>query len=218
MTDKTKITFFGHSMFVIESKNGIRVGMDPYDENVKNILPDTIADIVTVSHSHYDHSNTGLFKGNPEIIRKSGQFNKNDILITGYDSFHDNNGGRLRGENIIFEIKIDGIKFVHLGDLGSFPNDATMGLIKHSDILFIPVGGIYTINFREAIELIKKLHPKVAVPMHFREKDTKTRVDEISPFQNNVNNYKVIELGRTFEIVPEELPNETEIWIMHGYS
>jgi L-ascorbate metabolism protein UlaG (beta-lactamase superfamily) len=218
MADKTKIIFFGHSMFVIESRKGLKVGMDPFDENVKTILPDTAADIVTVSHSHYDHSNTGLFKGNPEIIRQSGRFIKDDISITGFDSFHDNNGGRLRGGNIIFEIKIDGIRFVHLGDLGSFPDDKIMGLIKDSDILFIPVGGIYTINFMEASELIKKLNPKVAVPIHFREKDTKTRVDEISPFRNNVKSYTVKELGRTFEIIPEELPAETEIWIMHGYS
>lgn len=218
MQKKTKITFFGHSMFLVESKNGLRIGMDPFDENVKSRLPDISADIVTVSHSHYDHSNTGLFKGSPEIIKESGKFHKKDISIAGYPSFHDNNGGSLRGKNIIFEIEIDGIRFVHLGDFGSFKDDATISLIKNMDILFIPVGGVYTINFIAAAELIKKLNPKVAIPMHFKEKDTKIGVDEINPFRNILKSYIVKELGNNFEIITEELPTETEIWIMHGYS
>ena len=218
MQNKTKITFFGHSMFVIESKKGLKIGMDPFDENVKSRLPDISADIVTISHSHYDHSNAKLFKGSPEIIKESGKFNKNDISITGYISFHDNNGGSLRGKNIIFEIEIDGIRFVHLGDFGSFQEAATAMIIKNMDILFIPVGGVYTINYIEAVELIKKLNPKIAIPMHFKEKDTKIGVDGINNFKNNLNGYAVKELDNYFEIISEELPSKTEIWIMHGYS
>ncbi|MHB1252563.1 MAG: MBL fold metallo-hydrolase [Candidatus Humimicrobiaceae bacterium] len=218
MQKKTKITFFGHSMFVVESKNGLRIGMDPFDENVKSRLPDIAADIVTVSHSHFDHSNTGLFKGSPEIVKGSVKFNKNDIYISGYNSFHDNNGGRLRGENIIFEIKTDGIRFVHLGDFGSFQDDNTINMIKNMDILFIPVGGVYTINFIEAAELIKTLNPKVAIPMHFKEKDTKMEIDEINSFRNILKNYIIKELGNNLEITKEELPSKVEVWIMHSNS
>jgi L-ascorbate metabolism protein UlaG (beta-lactamase superfamily) len=218
MQKKTNITFFGHSMFLIESKNGLRIGMDPYDENVKSRLPDVEADIVTISHSHYDHSNTELFKGSPEIIKESKKFIKKDISITGYPSFHDNSGGGLRGKNIIFEIEIDGIRFVHLGDFGSFGDNATESLIKNMDILFIPVGGVFTIDHIEAVRLIKKLNPKVAIPMHFKEKDTKIGVDEINNFKNSIKGYVLKELSNYFEITEAELPSETEIWIMHGYS
>ena len=218
MQNKTKITFFGHSMFLIESGNGLKIGMDPFDENVKSRLPDISADIVTISHSHFDHSNAKLFKGSPEIIKESGKFNKNDISITGYISFHDNNGGSLRGKNIIFEIEIDGIRFVHLGDFGSFRDDITTELINNMDILFIPVGGVYTINYIEAVKLIKKLNPKIAIPMHFKEKDTKVGVNEINNFKNIIKDFIVKELDSYFEIISEELPSKTEIWIMHGYS
>jgi L-ascorbate metabolism protein UlaG (beta-lactamase superfamily) len=218
MQNKTKITFFGHSMFLIESGNGLKIGIDPFDENVKSKLPDVSADIVTISHSHYDHANAKLFKGSPEIIKESGKFNKNDISITGYISFHDNNGGSIRGNNIIFEIELDGIRFVHLGDFGSFKDDSTAMKIMNMDILFIPVGGVYTINHVEASNLIKKLNPKIAIPMHFKEKDTKIGVSEINDFKNILSSYVVKELDSCFEIISEELPSKTEIWIMHGSS
>lgn len=218
MQNKTKVIFFGHSMFEIESEKGLRIGMDPFDENVKSVLPDIAADIVTISHSHYDHSNTSLFKGNPEIIKESGNYNRKDVSITGYNSFHDNNFGSQRGKNIIFEIKIDGMIFVHLGDFGSFGDYATMGLISNMDILFIPVGGVFTINHTEALELIEKLNPKIAVPMHFKEKDTKVGVNEISNFKSAIKHYNVKEPGSSFEIINEELPSKTEIWILKGYS
>ena len=217
MQNKTKVTFFGHSMFEIESEKGLRIGMDPFDENVKSVLPDIAADIVTVSHSHYDHSNTSLFKGNPEIINESGNYNRKDVSITGYNSFHDNNFGSQRGKNIIFEIKIDGMIFVHLGDFGSFGDYATMGLISNMDILFIPVGGVFTINYTGALELIEKLNPKIAVPMHFKEKDTKVGVNDINNFKSALKHYNVKEPGSSFEIIKEELPSKTEIWIMKGY-
>ncbi len=218
MQKKIKITFFGHSMFLMESKNGLKIGMDPYDEDIKSRLPDTGADIVTVSHSHHDHSNTKLFKGSTRIIRETGKFQEKDVFITGYSSFHDNNGGSLRGKNIIFEIAVDGIKIVHLGDFGSFHDDSTVNLIKNMDILFIPVGGVFTIDHIEAVRLIKELNPKIAIPMHFKEKDTKSGVREIYDFKNILKDYVVKESGNYFEIVREELPQKTEIWIMYGYS
>ena len=218
MQNKTRVTFFGHSMFEIRSGNGLGIGMDPFDENVKSVLPDINADIVTVSHSHFDHSNTGLFKGSPEIIKESGKYNIKDAAITGYNSFHDNNYGSQRGKNIIFEITIDEMRFVHLGDFGSFGDEATEGLISKMDILFIPVGGVYTINHLEAVKLIEKLNPKIAVPMHFKEKNTKIGVSEINNFRNIIRSYEVKEPGSYFEIRKEELPSKTEIWIMNGYS
>ncbi|MCE5330082.1 MBL fold metallo-hydrolase [bacterium] len=217
MTSKTRITFYGHSLFVIQSKDGIRIGMDPYNERVKYKLPDVSVDVVTISHAHYDHSNSNLFKGNPEIIDKTGIYDFKGIPINGFPSFHDNKHGKSRGNNIIFKFEVDGIKFAHLGDYGSVADEKTLSEIKNLDIIFIPVGGVFTINYREAINLINELNPKIAVPMHFKEKDTHVGVDDINPFKNSLDDLsKVKEMGNSFEISKEELPFSTEIWIMHG--
>jgi len=217
MNSKTKITFYGHSLFVIQSENGIRIGIDPYNERVKSDLPDVSADIVIVSHYHYDHSNSNLFKGNPKIIDRAGIYDFKGIPINGYLSFHDNNRGASRGNNIIFKFEVDGIKFAHLGDYGSAENEKTLSEIRDLDVIFIPVGGVFTINYKEAVNLIKELKPRIAVPMHFKEKDTHVGVDDITSFKNSLDDFnKVKEIGNSFEISKEELPSPTEIWIMRG--
>ncbi|MHB8278052.1 MAG: MBL fold metallo-hydrolase [Candidatus Humimicrobiaceae bacterium] len=218
MASKTKITFYGHSMFVVESEKGLKIGMDPYDEKVKSKLPDVSADIVTVSHSHFDHSNIKLFKGNPEIIKEAGIFKVKGITFTGYSSFHDNNKGYLRGKNIIFKFEIDEIVFAHLGDFGSFSDAKILNELKNTDILFIPVGGVFTINSKEALNLIKELKPKIAIPMHFKEKDTFVDVDEINYFKNSLQDFMIAkEVDNGFEITKEELPGSTEIRIIYSF-
>ncbi|MCL5771423.1 MAG: MBL fold metallo-hydrolase [Actinobacteria bacterium] len=217
MSTKTKITFYGQSMFVIESEKGIKIGTDPFDSHVKSNLPDVSANIVTVSHSHFDHSNVSLFKGNPEIIREAGVFNISGIPLKGYQSFHDNKNGTLRGKNIIFSFEIDKIKFVHFGDYGSVSNISTLNELKNSDIIFIPAGGVYTINYKEATSLIKELNPKIAIPMHFKEKDTRIDIDDINSFKNNVKSiYNIKEFNFSFSISKEEIPKSTEIWIIYS--
>ncbi|MCL4378187.1 MAG: MBL fold metallo-hydrolase [Actinobacteria bacterium] len=216
MASKTKITFYGQSMFIIGSENGTKIGMDPYDTQVKSILPDVSADVVTISHSHFDHSNVALFKGNPEIIKEPITANIKGIQITGLAAFHDNIKGGLRGKNIIFKFEVDSIKFAHLGDYGS-ADEKTVSELKNMDIIFIPVGGIYTIDYREAIKLIKELKPKIAIPMHFREKDTHIGLDDITYFKNNTGSFnKIKEIDKSFEINKAELPSDTEIWIMYS--
>jgi len=217
MEKETKITYYGHSMFLIQSENGIKLGTDPYDSHIKTNLPEVFANIVTISHSHFDHNNANLFKGNPEIIKEVGEFNISGIPIKGYLSYHDNKKGSLRGENIIFSFVIDNIKFAHFGDFGSIEDESAFNELKNTDIVFIPVGGIYTINYKEALNLIKDLNPKIAIPMHFKEKDTHLDIDNINSFKNSAKNiYNVREYNISFSINKENLPKTTEVWIMYS--
>lgn len=213
MNNPVKIDFYGHSFFRITSGEGIRIAMDPYDEHVKSILPSVSTDIALISHSHFDHNNISLFTETPEVIIQSpGQHEAKGIKITGFSSFHDKSGGTARGKNIIFTFSIDGISFVHFGDLGTFPHESTLAELKNSDIIFIPVGGVYTINYSEAFELVKMIQPKIAVPMHFKEDDTKVGVDGISGFKSLASKeMEFKEFKKGFAIKKEELPPRTEI-------
>ena len=217
MDIKTKINFYGHSFFLITSTEGTKIGTDPYDESVKSPLPVVSADIVLVSHSHYDHNNISLFKGNPEIIKNAGSYEIKNVKINGFNSYHDKSKGMARGKNIIFKFIVDEIKFAHLGDLGDVPDENVLNDLKDLDIMFIPVGGIFTINAKEAVNLIEILKPKIAIPMHFKEKDTMLRVDNINPFKNNIpKNISVKEFSKNFEITKEELPEKTAVWIIYS--
>jgi L-ascorbate metabolism protein UlaG (beta-lactamase superfamily) len=92
-----------------------------------------------------------------------------------------------------------------------------MESLKNTDIIFIPVGGVFTINHVEAVNLIKKIRPKIAIPIHFRERDTKVGVDTIDSFKLLASkDMKFREFNKEFEIDSNTLPKETEIWAVYS--
>ena len=212
MTKETKITYCGHSLFVIESINGTKIGFDPYNEQVKSNLPHIEADIILVSHSHFDHSNFSLFKGRPTVTDQPGKTTIAGINIEGISVYHDESKGSVRGKNIIFKVEVDGIKFAHLGDLGHIPGDEIISQLLGTNILMIPVGGIFTIDFKKAFEVIKKIKPSVAIPMHFKERHTKININTIDNFLDLSKDYKVME--HTISINKDSLPKNIEIWVL----
>ncbi len=218
MKSLVKINFYGHSFFTVTSAEGLIIAMDPYNEQVKSPLPAVNTDIALISHSHFDHNNISLFKKKPEIVLKTpGDFTEKGVKIRGFSSFHDKSGGSARGKNIIFSFNINEISFAHFGDLGETPDKTTVSELENTDIIFVPVGGVYTINFSEAFELIKLLKPKIAVPMHFKEADTKIDIDGISRFKALAAQEMIFkEFKNEFSLKKDNLPGSTEIWAVYS--
>jgi L-ascorbate metabolism protein UlaG (beta-lactamase superfamily) len=100
----------------------LKIGFDPYNEQVKSKLPDVTANLVLISHYHFDHANATLFKGNPKIIDSPGNYTFKAINIEGIQSYHDKTHGSQRGKNVIYKLKISGYTVAHLGDLGEMPD------------------------------------------------------------------------------------------------
>lgn len=112
-----KIRYLGHSCFEFTESTGTTIVTDPYG-NVGFNMPKTRADAVTVSHSHYDHNNVKAVGGNPVIFDREGQYEIGGVDITAIKSYHDDENGAKRGENLIFKFRMDGVEVCHLGDLG----------------------------------------------------------------------------------------------------
>ena len=163
-----KLKWFGHSCFLITSDNGTRILTDPFDEQVGYPLPNTEADVVTVSHNHFDHDNVGIVKGNFKYIKDTGNFEQGNIEIRGVSTFHDELGGSKRGKNIVFIYSIDGMTICHLGDLGHTLSQEQIKEIGKVEVLLVPIGGVYTIDGDTAIEVIKSINPRVSIPMHYK--------------------------------------------------
>lgn len=163
-----EIIWFGHSCFKLKGKK-VSVVCDPYDEKI-GIKPakKLEADIVTVSHQHYDHNNIKIVGGSPFIIDGPGEFEIKEVSIFGIPSFHDKKQGQERGKNTIFLIEMEGVRICHLGDLGHLLSEEELEQLDGVDVLLIPVGGIYTISSKEAVELISEIEPKIVIPMHYR--------------------------------------------------
>jgi L-ascorbate metabolism protein UlaG (beta-lactamase superfamily) len=165
-----KIRYLGHSAFVVTSDRGVKIITDPYTTSPDLTYGEITgpADIVTVSHDHFDHCNVAAVSGNPDVVRRAGGSSARGISFRGVNSYHDDEGGRLRGGNIIFCFEVDGIRLCHLGDLGHLLDDKQLAEIGAVDIVFIPVGGAYTIDARAATEVCNQLKPSVIIPMHYR--------------------------------------------------
>ena len=155
-----KITWYGHSCFLVETEDG-SVVLDPYAPgSVPGFtLPSLRADSVVCSHGHDDH-------GFSEGISLSR--NGCGIDIHTVKSFHDDKDGQLRGNNDITVLESEGLKVVHLGDLGHELNDRQLSELGKVDVLMIPVGGHYTIDAKMAREVCRSLSPSVIIPMHYR--------------------------------------------------
>lgn len=160
------IKYLGHASFFIKSKD-TRVVTDPYAASIGMKFPKVEADIVTVSHQHEDHNQANSVEGNTLIIDMPGEFEKMGVRIFGYQSYHDKKKGAERGENILYKIEAEGISILHCGDLGLVPDDSFLDQIGDVDILMLPVGGFYTIDSSEALELVKKIEPSIIIPMHY---------------------------------------------------
>jgi L-ascorbate metabolism protein UlaG (beta-lactamase superfamily) len=161
------ITYLGHSCFKLQDKvgvDGITVVTDPFDKATGYKVPNFEADIITVSHNHHDHNNADALRGQPFIIKTAGEYDIKGVMIEGIDSSH---GGDL-GANIIYRIEIDDVSIAHLGDLGKVLDDKQLERLAGVDIVMIPVGGKYTLDAKQAVEVISQIEPRIVIPMHYK--------------------------------------------------
>jgi len=207
-----KIKWLGHASFLITSDTGTRLITDPYvtGGNLSYGEIKESADIVTVSHQHHDHNNVAAVQGNPEVVSEAATVEIKGIKFKGTPCFHDDAGGSQRGTNIIFCFEIDGIRVCHLGDLGHQLSDEQVAELGKVDILFIPVGGYFTIDAKGATEVSDRLKPKVIIPMHFkndRYSGPLVGVDEFLRGKKDVSRLDASEV----EFKAGQLPTSTQI-------
>jgi len=210
-----KIKWLGHSSFLVTSESGTKIITDPYVIG-GNLQYDEIkesADIVLVSHEHRDHNNAAAVQGNPEVVKEAGTFETDGIKFKGVAAYHDNVGGQQRGPNTIFCFEVDGIRVCHLGDLGHRLSDEQVAEIGSVDILFIPVGGYYTIDAELATEVADRLAPKVIIPMHFRTEKYSGPLVGADDFLRGKKDVKQLDTSEV-EFRATQLPTGTQVIVM----
>lgn len=161
------IKWFGHASFLISSR-GLNIITDPFNEKLGYPMFPRSADIITISHQHWDHNAVECVSGPAKVIEGPGQHPIEGALINGINAYHDDQQGRERGSNTIFKISAEGINLVHLGDLGHIPSLEQADEIGQTDILLLPVGGGYTVGAEQAYEIVELLQPQLVIPMHFQ--------------------------------------------------
>jgi L-ascorbate metabolism protein UlaG (beta-lactamase superfamily) len=175
-----QIEWYGQSAFRLDA-DGKTIAIDPFgdmsalsrDRGIQWDYPaieGVEADLLLITHEHADHNAVEAIDGDPHALRSTAGGHDSPIgQVTGVASEHDEAAGTERGPNTIFVFDFDGVRVCHMGDFGQSglrPEQAQA--IGEVDLLFVPVGGGFTIGAEQAALIVELLKPRWVVPMHYR--------------------------------------------------
>ena len=153
-----KLTWLGHACFLLE-QDGYTLIVDPYT-GVEGYPPlQATAHAVYCSHAHADHNASQCVELLPKVPCP--------FTVRTATTFHDEQGGTLRGSNTVHIFTANGISIAHLGDLGHQLTSEQLDSIGNVDGVLVPVGGFYTVNADAAKAVCDSLSPRFIVPMHY---------------------------------------------------
>jgi L-ascorbate metabolism protein UlaG (beta-lactamase superfamily) len=213
-----RITYYGHSSFLLEAADGSRVIIDPYRHDAFNgalrygAITDT-ADAVVATHEHDDHGAVDTIPGHPRTFVHPSSATVGSWSITGIDVAHDNEGGRTRGKNTVIVLDDGDVRVVHLGDLGHTFDARTVAAIGRTDVLLVPVGGFFTIDHAQAAEVVDSLDARVVIPMHYKTPKVDFPISGVEPFlatQTQVEHKST----STIEITGATLPAARVVYVL----
>jgi L-ascorbate metabolism protein UlaG (beta-lactamase superfamily) len=221
---KVILRWNGQSFFELESSQGTRIAIDPHAIDAYNPMARKKykADLLLISHFHNDHTQRQVIENHEKVKvieglkpgKKVDEWNLidekfRDVRIRTVGVYHDSTQGMERGRCAVFVLEMDGIRIVHLSDLGHQLTPEQIKKIGPVDVLLIPVGGVYTINGSEAKEVVKQLKPRqYIVPMHYGTAvyDDLLSINEFLDEQKkeNIKRYAVNKLTIETDFKPEE--------------
>ena len=188
--------------------------IDPFTKETGLRPPRVKDDLVLVTHEHFDHNGVEGADEESFIIRGPGEYERKGIMVQGISSFHDDKEGAERGLNTIYVIKVEDMTLCHLGDIGQEAlTDEQLQTIGNVDVVFVPVGGTYTVDAKRASHMIAQIEPKVVVPMHYKiPKLTIPKLDDVKSFVKEIGLQP--EEVEKLKLIKKDLPiEETQLFV-----
>jgi len=176
------INWFGECSFLLQDSLQHKIATAPYDLYSMNKLLDYNPDVLTLSNLNFNYKKSSSKIELPIIISNPGIYNLNFINIIGISTFHDNSLGMKRGDNIIYTYTFDNMNICHLGYLGHILNKDFIKSLGIIDILFIPIGGHFTLDSEKATNLVNLIKPKIIIPMYYKTYNSSYYLDSCNDF------------------------------------
>ena len=204
------ITYCGYTCFKIQSQQKITIITDIFDKSIGLRPPSPKADVLTYSCAHFDFS--GIAEKNDEnqpfVINSPGEYEASGILIDGISAKH---GGKLQRESFdttVYVFRIDEMVLCHLGDLGQKElNEDQLEAMGEVDILMVPIGGDYTIDYKNAVHIVNQIEPRIIIPMAYHLPGLKVKLDKIDLFFKEIGISPKEKVDK-LKIVKNDLPPE----------
>jgi L-ascorbate metabolism protein UlaG (beta-lactamase superfamily) len=127
-------------------------------------------DLLIVTHEHGDHNAVEVITGEPTLVRSQAGTHESPLgKVVAIASEHDDAAGTERGPNTIVVFELDGLRVCHFGDFGQAAlRPEQRAHLNDIDLLFMPVGGGFTIDGATAAKISLELSPSWVVPMHYK--------------------------------------------------
>ena len=214
-----KLQYLGHAAFRIISDMGTTIVTDPYDGKMTGFeMAPVRTDVVTVSHHHGDHDCMNSILGNPAVVDEEIACAADDIAVASYSTFHDEDKGAKRGTNLVFTFLVDGIKVVHMGDIGC-RDENIVEKIKFCDVLLLPVGGTFTVDADGAKWYVDEVKPKIVIPMHYKSEEHSFDIDGVDEFLSLFDEAAVTRsVSDTLTLYDVPLNDEPRIIVLQRYQ
>ncbi len=210
------IYWYGQACFKIKGKSSTVV-VDPFDPATIGLkLPKDVqtADLVLKTHDHPDHNHFALI--NPEAVQIAGPgaYEVKGTAVTGVTTYHDTQKGAERGKNTVYNIEMDGVNIVHLGDLGHTLTEEQIDAIGSTDVLLIPVGGVFTIDAKDASRVVNQLEPRIVIPMHYKIEGLSVELEPLENFLKEMAVEKAEPVSK-LSITKDKLPDDTQVVVLN---
>ncbi len=220
------IKYWGHSCFEVwSSDTEYNIVFDPFSEHTARFALNTKARIVLCSHDHADHNawRRVITEKSVCLIGFVGVREIGEVRVLGVELYHDASLGAIRGKNSAYVVEIGDFVVAHLGDVGHIlGEDQIIELLSlgRIDVLFVPVGGKYTIGPNQAVTLIMQLRPRIVIPMHYRHRMlTNKELRSLEPIESFIDAasgaFHVSKiLDGHISIAPSSMPVTTQIYVL----
>jgi L-ascorbate metabolism protein UlaG (beta-lactamase superfamily) len=221
-----RITWFGHAAFKLTDARGFSVITDPYTPEGVGYPPIREgADLVIVSSDDDDaHCRADLVPGSPAVLnaltvaRGGGRGEAAGLRVSAIEAAewdhhpeHD-----VPGQNGMYRFELDGLRIAHMGDVGNPLTEAQQAFFEDVDVLLALAGGYLTIELPDLMEMIRRVQPKLVIPMHFRTLTYRPRNTMwIESFLSHFDEADVdFACAHTAEVGPADLPEATRVLVM----
>ncbi|MEE9164429.1 MAG: MBL fold metallo-hydrolase [Thermoplasmata archaeon] len=206
-----ELAWHGHSCFEIRGSRA--VVLDPHDGRSLGIpAPSVGADFVFVSHDHFDHNATRSVRGDPQVIDEQFDGKLDGLAVETLVLPHDDVGGQKRGLVRAYRLHLDGMTFLHLGDVGASPDAVELGHQERVSVLFVPVGGVFTVGPQQAVEWVEALEPEVVVPMHYGVGGLSLSIRPVEEFLS-LTSRPILHLGQAVSFQAADLEGQPKVWV-----
>ncbi len=209
-----KITFIGHSTFMMETTNGVAASTDYAGLQT----PDRIPDIVTMNNSHSSHYTDFLDPKIKHILRgwdPNGGIARHHLKIKDMRIYNlptniFNFGKGPMNGNSVFVFEAGGLCMAHLGHLHHFLSKEQVAHLGRIDVLYVPIDGVNTLSHEEALHIIGQINPRIIMPMHLSAFGMAEAFPATAGQKHKVRflNKNNVVLNRSM------LPVKTEVWFL----